>query len=127
MAGKGDIVRGALSNIIDAADIFKAKIEAQALGYWKKFKLDKFKVRGIWNTFEYSEDYLKQYYEEKRDNPIRISGVKRVRFKKALRPDDLLSITINQENKGQDLAYSFKVLLKEEIACTGIISVEQLP
>ena len=68
-----------------------------------------------------------KYYEEKRDNPIRISGVKRVRFKKALRPDDLLSITINQENKGQDLAYSFKVLLKEEIACTGIISVEQLP
>jgi 3-hydroxymyristoyl/3-hydroxydecanoyl-(acyl carrier protein) dehydratase len=68
-----------------------------------------------------------KYYEEKRDNPIRISGVKRVRFKKALRPDDLLSITINQENKGQNLVYSFKVLLKEEIACTGIISVEQLP
>jgi len=68
-----------------------------------------------------------KYYEEKRDNPIRISGVKRVRFKKALRPDDLLSITINQENKGQDLVYSFKVLLKEEIACTGIISAEQLP
>ena len=67
-----------------------------------------------------------KYYEKKRGNQIRISGVKRVRFRKAIRPDDSISISISPEHKKQNLSYAFTVLCKGGMACSGIVSAEQL-
>jgi len=65
-------------------------------------------------------------YEAEKGNKIKILGVKKIKFKKPVKPNEPISIIINQENKPDILSYLFKVLVKGEMACTGIISVELL-
>ena len=66
-------------------------------------------------------DTIKQHESKKRSN-IRITGVRRVRFKKPVRPNDAISISIQQENKELGPSYSFKISVNGDMACTGIIS-----
>ncbi len=55
---------------------------------------------------------------------FRLTGIKRVRFKKIIRPDDILNIraVISEE---KFLSCSFKIMVKEEIACSGIFIIEE--
>jgi 3-hydroxyacyl-[acyl-carrier-protein] dehydratase len=51
-----------------------------------------------------------------------ISGVRRVRFKRMIRPDDRLKIIATPLNKEMD-AYSFRILIQDEAVCSGVMTV----
>ncbi len=52
---------------------------------------------------------------------IKITGVKKVRFKQIIRPNDRLTIRVSPT---QSDTYAFRILLKGELACNGILSVK---
>lgn len=54
------------------------------------------------------------------DTDLKISRVKKVRFKQIIRPDDQLQI-ITVPRKGDVITYSFKIQVRDEIACSGIL------
>ena len=56
---------------------------------------------------------------------LKVSGVRRVRFKQIIRPDDQLKIMAAplKQNTG---AYSFRILVEDEAACSGVVMVEEL-
>ncbi|MCX5899183.1 MAG: hypothetical protein NTX06_00350 [Proteobacteria bacterium] len=64
--------------------------------------------------------------EAREGNCIRLKAVKRVRFKKPVRPDELFTLALKREQKESGVSYSFTVLLAGEAACTGILNVELL-
>jgi 3-hydroxymyristoyl/3-hydroxydecanoyl-(acyl carrier protein) dehydratase len=64
--------------------------------------------------------------EAQAGNYIRLKAVKRVRFKKPVRPDEPFTVSLNREEKKSGIAYSFTILLGGEAACTGILEVEPL-
>ncbi len=69
-------------------------------------------------------DTIKQY-EQKNGKNIRLSGMKKVRFRLLVKPNDTLSITISPDKKNS-MSYSFSVKVKDETACSGIILTEQI-
>lgn len=54
-----------------------------------------------------------------------ISGVKRVRFKQVIRPDDKLRITVAPHKKDA-LSYPFRIMVNGELVSSGILMVEEL-
>ena len=56
---------------------------------------------------------------------LRISGVKRIRFKQVIRPDDKLIITVAPHKKDA-LSYLFRITANGELAGNGILMVEEL-
>ena len=52
---------------------------------------------------------------------IKIREVKKVRFKQIIRPDDRVTISVSP---GKGHTYAFRILLKGELACNGILSVK---
>jgi len=55
---------------------------------------------------------------------LKITKLKRVRFKQIIRPDECLKL-FAQPVKGNSSSYSFKILVREKLACTGIMTVEE--
>ena len=53
---------------------------------------------------------------------LMISGVRRVRFKRMIRPDDRLKIIATPLKKEMD-AYSFRILIQDETVCSGVMTV----
>ena len=53
---------------------------------------------------------------------LNISGVRRVRFKRMIRPDDRLKIIATPLNREMD-AYSFRILIQDEAVCSGVMTV----
>jgi 3-hydroxyacyl-[acyl-carrier-protein] dehydratase len=51
-----------------------------------------------------------------------ISGVRRVRFKRMIRPDDRLKIIATPMKKEMN-AYSFRILIQDETVCSGVMTV----
>lgn len=64
--------------------------------------------------------------EAREGNFIRLKAVKRVRFKKPVRPDEPFTLTLKREQKESGVSYNFTILLGGEAACTGILHVEPL-
>ena len=60
-----------------------------------------------------------------RNRDLKISGVRRVRFKRMIRPDDQLKI-IAGPLKREIGAYSFRILIQDEAVCSGVITVENM-
>ena len=56
--------------------------------------------------------------------PVRISGIRRVRFRRPVRPDERLSIEIRRESPEKGTGYLFRAEVGGELACTGLVSVE---
>jgi len=56
---------------------------------------------------------------------LMISSVRRVRFKHIIRPDDQLKI-IAVPLKQETDSYSFRILVREEAVCSGVMTVELL-
>jgi len=56
---------------------------------------------------------------------LRISGVKRVRFKQVIRPDDKLRITVAPHKKDA-LSYLFSIMVNGQLVSNGIFMVEEL-
>ena len=55
-----------------------------------------------------------------RGGDVKITEVKKIRFKQIIRPDDRLTIRVSP---GKENTYTFRILLKGELACNGILSV----
>ena len=68
-----------------------------------------------------------RHAEQKKNRKVRISGIKRVRFKQPVKPNDQLSIEVSCEDSGPVSAYLFKAMVRNEIACTGVVLVERIP
>lgn len=57
---------------------------------------------------------------EERD--VCLVGLKRVRFKQVIQPDDEITIKIKPRDKKDD-SYSFQVVVNDEVACSGLLIV----
>ena len=55
---------------------------------------------------------------------LKISSVRRVRFKRIIRPDDQLKI-IAVPLKQEVGSYSFHILIQDETVCSGVMAVEK--
>ena len=71
-------------------------------------------------------DVIRQYESEK-GRRIRVSGIRRVRFRLPVRPDELLTISLSLSRQEGSLSYHFKVDLNGKTVCTGIVTAEPLP
>jgi len=58
-----------------------------------------------------------------RDQDLKVTGVRRVRFKQIIRPDDKLKLITAplKENVG---AYTFRILVENEAVCSGVMMVD---
>ena len=54
---------------------------------------------------------------------LKVSSVRRVRFKSIIRPDDRLKI-IAALLKQETGSYSFRILVQDETVCSGVMAVE---
>lgn len=54
---------------------------------------------------------------------VRITGIRRVRFRIRIRPGDSLSISLSPSSGGDDECRQFKVTVGGETACTGMMNV----
>lgn len=54
---------------------------------------------------------------------MRIAGVRRVRFKQAVRPGEILKIYVKPNGKSRT-AHSFQIKIGDEIACSGTLIAE---
>ena len=54
---------------------------------------------------------------------IKISGVKRVKFKRIIKPGDKIKILARDKNDDNRL-YTFQVMVDSQIACNGMMTVE---
>lgn len=57
---------------------------------------------------------------------INITGIRRVRFRTPVRPDESLSISLISPDHSDDLSYHFTVEVNGDTACTGIMEEEPL-
>jgi 3-hydroxymyristoyl/3-hydroxydecanoyl-(acyl carrier protein) dehydratase len=58
-----------------------------------------------------------------RNQDLKVSGLRRVRFKQIIRPDDQLKI-IAAPLKQEVGSYSFRILIQDETVCSGVMTVE---
>jgi 3-hydroxymyristoyl/3-hydroxydecanoyl-(acyl carrier protein) dehydratase len=58
-----------------------------------------------------------------RDLDLKISSVRRVRFKRIIQPEDQLKI-IAAPMKKEAGSYSFRILIEDEAVCSGVMTVE---
>ncbi|NNK85780.1 MAG: hypothetical protein HKO91_09535 [Desulfobacterales bacterium] len=55
----------------------------------------------------------------------KISGVKRVKFKRIIKPGDKIKIITNKKDDENSL-HTFQVMVDSHIACSGILAVEKI-
>jgi 3-hydroxymyristoyl/3-hydroxydecanoyl-(acyl carrier protein) dehydratase len=58
--------------------------------------------------------------------PIRLDGLKRVRFTHPVRPGEKLSLKVTGEQTGNETLYSFKVASAGNIVCSGLIAARKI-
>ena len=58
-----------------------------------------------------------------RNQDLKLSSVRRVRFKRIIRPDDRLKI-MAAPLKQDAGSYSFRILIQDETVCSGVMTVE---
>ena len=69
-----------------------------------------------------------RHYESKNGRRIRVSGIRRVRFRLPVRPGELLMISLSLPTLEEEgLSYHFKGELDGKAVCTGIVTAEPLP
>jgi 3-hydroxyacyl-[acyl-carrier-protein] dehydratase len=67
-----------------------------------------------------------RHHETEKGTKIRIAGVRKVRFRLLVRPDEVLKISLSLHRQGEGLSYHFVVELNGKTACTGIAEIEPL-
>lgn len=60
--------------------------------------------------------------ESVRGTKIRVVGVRRVRFRLPVKPDDTLTLSFSRTRQEGNLSYSFQVLLDARPVCSGIFA-----
>ena len=69
---------------------------------------------------------VRETIQRAEDRQLCIAGVKRVRFKQVIQPNDEISIRVRPGDRDED-TYSFQVTLDGEIACSGILIAAPVP
>lgn len=54
---------------------------------------------------------------------VKISGIKRVRFRQPVYPADRISVLVSGAADGPDKSCSFKIMVDDNIACSGIVTL----
>jgi 3-hydroxyacyl-[acyl-carrier-protein] dehydratase len=67
-----------------------------------------------------------KHHESEKGKKIKISGIRNVRFRLPVRPDEPLDISLSISDGENVLSYPFKVELNGKTACTGIVVAEPL-
>jgi 3-hydroxyacyl-[acyl-carrier-protein] dehydratase len=67
------------------------------------------------------------HHESEKGKKIRIVGIRRVRFRLPVRPNELLKISLSSSHQDGRLSYHFDVAVNGKPACTGVIVAELLP
>ena len=57
----------------------------------------------------------------KRNEKISLDSLKKVRFARPVRPGENLSVIMTGDESVEEILYSFKVLVRENVVCTGLI------
>ncbi len=65
---------------------------------------------------------VKETIQKAESRQIGIAGLKRVRFKQVIQPGNEINIRV-RPRQGDDDSYSFQLMVGDEIACSGLISV----
>lgn len=60
--------------------------------------------------------------ESLRGTEIRVVGVRRVRFRLPVKPDDELTLSFSRSRQDEKLSYSFQTFLDTRPVCSGIIA-----
>ncbi|MEN6317679.1 MAG: hypothetical protein ABFD82_02840 [Syntrophaceae bacterium] len=68
-----------------------------------------------------------KHQESQKGKKIRIRGIRRVRFRLPVRPDEVLTVSLSLPEQENDCSYQFKVSANGKTVCTGIIMIERLP
>jgi 3-hydroxymyristoyl/3-hydroxydecanoyl-(acyl carrier protein) dehydratase len=68
-----------------------------------------------------------KHQESQKGKKIRIRGIRRVRFRLPVRPDEALTILLSLPEQENDFSYQFKVFTNGKTVCTGVIVIELLP
>jgi acyl carrier protein len=55
---------------------------------------------------------------------IAIKGIRKVRFRRPVRPDETLNISVSSATADNSHAYPFKVAVKEHVVCTGVMELK---
>ncbi len=64
--------------------------------------------------------------ESEEGRVVRVEGVRRVRFRLPVKPDDLLTLSFSRSRQESNLSYTFKVSLDEKAVCSGVIAARLL-
>jgi len=67
------------------------------------------------------------HHESEKGKRIRIAGIRRVRFRQPVRPDELLNISLSSSHQDVGLSYHFDVAVNGKTVCTGVIVAKSLP
>jgi 3-hydroxyacyl-[acyl-carrier-protein] dehydratase len=67
-----------------------------------------------------------RHHEAEKGSKVRMTGVKRVRFKLPVRPDELLKISVSLKQQATGLCYNFAVESDKKTVCTGIAEAKRL-
>jgi len=62
----------------------------------------------------------------KKGMQLELHSFRRVRFTQPVRPGDKLSITVNSEDSGDDISFSFKIMKKENVVSSGMITAKKI-
>ena len=68
-----------------------------------------------------------KHQESEKGKKIRITGIRRVRFRLPVRPDELLTVSLSLSQQDNGISYHFKVEVSAKTVCTGVVGIEPLP
>ncbi len=69
-------------------------------------------------------DIIQKYHQE-RGSSIRITSLKKVRFKNIIKPDEILEIKITLDDSSEE-SHKFEIASVNGTVCSGIISVKKI-
>jgi 3-hydroxymyristoyl/3-hydroxydecanoyl-(acyl carrier protein) dehydratase len=58
-----------------------------------------------------------------RGEDLELSSLRRIRFTRPVRPGEALDVELNRDVSGPEPVYSFKVTVKENVVCSGMLAV----
>jgi len=58
-----------------------------------------------------------------RGEELELASLRRVRFTGPVRPGERLDIHLSREGHGQEVVYTFKINVEENVVCSGVVAV----
>jgi len=58
-----------------------------------------------------------------RGEELELASLRRVRFTSPVRPGEDLDIHLGREDRGHEVSYNFKINVRENVVCSGVVAV----